>query len=79
MSVEADAPETVLAERRERVGVARMNRPEARNALSAELMAALADIVEAWDRDPEVRAIVVAGSDDYFAAGADIKAMRERR
>jgi enoyl-CoA hydratase/carnithine racemase len=34
--------------------------------------------VEAWDSDPEVRCIVIAGSDGYFAAGADIKAMRDR-
>jgi enoyl-CoA hydratase/carnithine racemase len=72
------ADEVVLAERRDAVGIARLNRPDARNALSAELMAALADVVEAWDRDPEVRCIVIAGSDEWFAAGADIKAMRDR-
>jgi enoyl-CoA hydratase/carnithine racemase len=70
--------EVVLAERRENVGIARLNRPDARNALSSELMQTLAELVEAWDRDPEVRAIVIAGSDEYFAAGADIKAMQER-
>jgi enoyl-CoA hydratase/carnithine racemase len=68
----------VLAERREAVGVARLNRPDARNALSPELMQQLVEILEAWDADPEVRCIVIAGSDDYFAAGADIKAMRDR-
>ena len=72
------AEEVVVAEIRERVGIARLNRPDARNALSAELMAMLGDVVEAWDRDPEIRAIVIAGSDEYFAAGADIKAMRDR-
>jgi enoyl-CoA hydratase/carnithine racemase len=70
--------EIVLAERRENVGLARLNRPEARNALSSELMQTLCELVEAWDRDPEVRVIVIAGSDEYFAAGADIKAMQER-
>jgi enoyl-CoA hydratase/carnithine racemase len=70
--------DVVLAERDGGVGVARLNRPEARNALSAELMERLASLVEEWDADPEVRCIVIAGSDDYFAAGADIKAMRER-
>jgi enoyl-CoA hydratase/carnithine racemase len=69
---------SVLAQVDEGVGVARLNRPEARNALSADLMEELALVVEAWDADPEVRCIVVAGSDDVFAAGADIKAMRER-
>jgi enoyl-CoA hydratase/carnithine racemase len=73
-----EAGDVVVAERREHVGIARLNRPDARNALSGELMNALADVVEAWDRDPDVRCIVIAGSNEYFAAGADIKAMRER-
>jgi len=60
------------------VGVCRLNRPEARNALSPELMAELVEGVERFDRDAEVRCIVIAGSDDVFAAGADIKAMSER-
>jgi enoyl-CoA hydratase/carnithine racemase len=68
----------VLGEKRDAVGIARLNRPEARNALSPELMAELAGLVEAWDADPEVRCIVIAGSDDWFAAGADIKAMAAR-
>ena len=62
----------------EGVGLARLNRPDARNALSADLMEELAEIVEAWDLDPKVRCIVIAGGDEYFAAGADIKAMRDR-
>jgi enoyl-CoA hydratase/carnithine racemase len=70
--------EVVVAERREHVGIARLNRPDARNALSIEVMEMLCELVEAWDRDPAVRCIVVAGSDEYFAAGADIKAMRDR-
>jgi enoyl-CoA hydratase/carnithine racemase len=70
--------EVVLAERRGNVGLARLNRPDARNALSSELMETLCQLTDAWDRDPDVRAIVIAGSDEYFAAGADIKAMRER-
>jgi len=68
----------VLGEKRDAVGIARLNRPDARNALSAELMEELASLLEAWDSDPEVRCIVIAGSDDWFAAGADIKAMAAR-
>jgi enoyl-CoA hydratase/carnithine racemase len=68
----------VLAERDGAVGIARLNRPDARNALSPELMGLLCEICEAWDADAEVRCIVVAGGDEYFAAGADIKAMSER-
>jgi enoyl-CoA hydratase/carnithine racemase len=68
----------VLAEVADGVGLARLNRPDARNALSAELMTELAAIVEAWDADPAVGCIVIAGGDEWFAAGADIKAMRDR-
>jgi len=43
------------------------------------LMNALCEICEAWDADPEVRCIVVAGGgEEYFAAGADIKGLRDR-
>ena len=68
----------VAAETRDAVGIARLDRPDARNALSPELMEELASTVEAWDEDPEVRCIVIAGSDEVFAAGADIAAMAER-
>jgi enoyl-CoA hydratase/carnithine racemase len=70
--------DVVLGERRGQVAIARLNRPEARNALSAELLELLGEMVAAWDADPDVRCIVIAGSDDYFAAGADIKAMLDR-
>ena len=56
----------------------RINRPEARNALSPEVMELLTDELERLDPDPEVRCVVIAGSDKVFAAGADIKAMSER-
>src|SRR5687768_6483995 len=69
---------TVSAETRGAVGLARLDRPEARNALSAELMEELASLLERWDEDPDVRCIVIAGGDDWFAAGADIKAMAKR-
>jgi enoyl-CoA hydratase/carnithine racemase len=56
----------------------RLNRPEARNALSPELMEELAAELERLDPDPEVRCMVIAGSEEVFAAGADIGAMVER-
>jgi enoyl-CoA hydratase/carnithine racemase len=68
----------VLSEQRGTVGLARLNRPDARNALSPELMEELAALVESWDDDPGVRCIVIAGGDDWFAAGADIRAMALR-
>jgi enoyl-CoA hydratase/carnithine racemase len=60
------------------VAVCRLNRPEARNALSPELMEELAAAVEAADADPEIRCVVIAGSDEVFASGADIGALRDR-
>ena len=60
------------------VGLVRLNRPQARNALSPEMRAELAEALERLDADPEVRCIVIAGSDEFFAAGADIRAMAER-
>ena len=73
----ADEP-LVVAEVADGVGIARLNRPDARNALSPELMGELAELLEAWDADPAIGCIVIAGSDEWFAAGADIKAMRDR-
>jgi enoyl-CoA hydratase/carnithine racemase len=68
----------VSAEVRGSVGLAQLNRPDARNALSAELMEELGALVERWDDDPGIGCIVIAGGDDWFAAGADIKAMAQR-
>ncbi len=60
------------------VALLRLNRPQARNALSPETMERIAAELERLDPDPEVRCAVIAGGDEFFAAGADIKAMAER-
>ena len=60
------------------VALCRLNRPEARNALSPELMDELATKLEGLDTDPAIRCVVIAGSDEVFASGADIKALSER-
>ena len=69
---------TILTETQGAVGLATLNRPDARNALSPELMEELAAALEGWDADPEVRCIVIAGSTEWFAAGADIRNMADR-
>jgi enoyl-CoA hydratase/carnithine racemase len=69
---------TVRVEQDGAVGIVTLARPEARNALSPELMEELAGAIEAFDADEQVNCIVIAGSDEVFAAGADIKAMAER-
>jgi enoyl-CoA hydratase/carnithine racemase len=60
------------------VGLLRLNRPEARNALSPEMRKQLTDGLRRFDADPGIRCVVIAGSDQVFAAGADIRAMAER-
>jgi enoyl-CoA hydratase len=62
----------VEAERDGAVAVVLLNRPEALNALSDELMDELVSTLEELDRDGSVRAIVLGGNDRAFAAGADI-------
>jgi enoyl-CoA hydratase/carnithine racemase len=60
------------------VALCRLNRPEARNALSPELMEELGAVIEGLDADPEARSVIIAGSNEVFAAGADIRSLRER-
>jgi enoyl-CoA hydratase len=55
-----------------------LQRPEALNALSTELLGELAEALETAEREPEVRVVVLTGSRKAFAAGADLKEMAER-
>jgi enoyl-CoA hydratase/carnithine racemase len=64
----------VTTERDGHVGIVRIDRPETRNALTADVKAMLAEACRLYDDDREVRCIVIAGTDDYFAAGADMEA-----
>jgi len=65
----------VLNEREGPVAVVTMNRPERLNALNDELIGLVVDALQVADRDEEVRAIVLAGGEKAFAAGADIGQM----
>ena len=67
--------DTVLIERDGRVAIARLNRPQALNALNGQVMRELGDKLSAFDSDPGVGCIIVTGSEKAFAAGADIKEM----
>jgi enoyl-CoA hydratase len=67
--------ENILVEQTGRVGVIKLNRPQALNALNSALMSDVVSAAIAFDRDPGVGAIVITGSDRAFAAGADIKEM----
>ncbi len=57
------------------VGLIRINRPKAMNALSPDLMTELGQALTAFDEDVDIGCIVVTGNEKAFAAGADIKAM----
>ena len=72
------AYQTILVEIADHVALIRLNRPEALNALSSQLIGELATAVSAADQDPNVRCIVLTGNEKAFAAGADIKEMAEK-
>lgn len=60
-------------ERRGRVEILRLNRPEARNAISPELSAAVEVALDEIEADPEVWTVVLTGTGPIFCAGADLK------
>jgi enoyl-CoA hydratase len=65
----------IIVETRGRVGVIRLNRPQALNALNSEMIGEIAAAVDAFEADAAIGCMVVTGSDKAFAAGADIKEM----
>src|SRR5271169_4596328 len=70
-----DEPPDALIERRGHVLIVTMNRPAARNALTAEMMALMREAWDATDSDPGIRVCVLTGAGGAFCAGADLKAM----
>jgi enoyl-CoA hydratase len=63
----------VELERREHIALVTLNRPEARNAISAEVSQAMAAVLDEIEADAELRAVVVTGRGEVFSAGADLK------
>ncbi len=73
----AESTSLVLADTPcDKVLLLRLNRPDKRNAISNEMLRELADHVRAAEMSRQVRCIVIAGSETFFSAGADIKEMR---
>jgi enoyl-CoA hydratase/carnithine racemase len=70
--------ETLIVETADAVTLIRLNRPQALNALNAQLTKELADAIDAAEDDAGVRCIVITGSERAFAAGADIKEMASK-
>jgi enoyl-CoA hydratase len=69
---------TIVVETRGRVGLIRLNRPQALNALSSTLKDELLAAAEAMEANAEIGCMVITGSEKAFAAGADIKEMAEK-
>jgi enoyl-CoA hydratase len=65
----------LLVDKQGHVVTVTMNRPEARNAFSPEMLARLADAWDAIDQDPEVRVAILTGAAGHFCAGSDLKLM----
>jgi enoyl-CoA hydratase len=70
--------QNILVETQGRVGVIRLNRPQALNALNKALIADLTQAIEAFDADDKIGCMLITGSDKAFAAGADIKEMADK-
>ncbi|MFK7996323.1 MAG: enoyl-CoA hydratase-related protein [Granulosicoccus sp.] len=67
--------ETIVIRVEDNVGILTLNRPEAMNALNQQMMREVKTVIGSWEENPDVRAIILTGSEKSFAAGADIKEM----
>ena len=63
----------VEQERRDGVGIIRLNRPEAKNAVSDEVSAGVEAALDEFEADDDIKAVIVTGTGDVFSAGADLK------
>jgi len=70
--------QNIIVETRGRVGLIRLNRPQALNALNSALMRELGEAIDGFEADGNIGCIVITGSDKAFAAGADIKEMADK-
>jgi enoyl-CoA hydratase len=72
------AYETILTETRGKVGIIRINRPQALNALSNAVKEEVSAALDGFEADAGIGAVVITGSEKAFAAGADIKEMADK-
>jgi len=70
--------ETILIEKRDKVGLIVLNRPAAMNALNGALIREIGEALDGFQDDETVGAVVLTGSEKAFAAGADIKEMASK-
>jgi enoyl-CoA hydratase len=78
MSSEKISYENIIVETRGKVGLIRLNRPTALNALNRALIGDLTAALDVFEADAGIGCIVITGSDRAFAAGADIKEMADK-
>jgi len=72
------AYQNIVVETRGKIGIIRLNRPQALNALNAALIAELTEAVATFEADAGISCMIVTGSEKAFAAGADIKEMADK-
>jgi enoyl-CoA hydratase len=70
--------QNIIVETRGKVGLIRLNRPQALNALNSALIGELGQALNAFEADPNIGCVVITGSEKAFAAGADIKEMADK-
>jgi enoyl-CoA hydratase len=70
--------ENIIVEGKGRVGIIRLNRPQALNALNRALMIELGQAIDAYEADDAIGCLLITGGDKAFAAGADIKEMADK-
>ena len=67
--------ETIIVETKGKVGIIRLNRPQALNALNAQVNDDLTAAIDAFEADDAIGCVIITGAEKAFAAGADIKEM----
>jgi enoyl-CoA hydratase len=70
--------QNIIVETKGRVGIIRLNRPQALNALNKALIGELGEAIAAFEADTAIGCLLITGSDKAFAAGADIKEMADK-
>src|SRR5271169_3539950 len=68
----------IVVETKGRVGIIRLNRPQALNALNRALIDELIQAIDAFEADDKIGCMLITGGDKAFAAGADIKEMADK-
>jgi enoyl-CoA hydratase len=69
--------QNILVEKEDSIGIIRLNRPKALNAINHLLLVELVDALEDFDKDSSTNVIILTGGEDVFAAGADLKEMAQ--